>query len=203
MLAGLFGVAYSILSPPFQGPDEHHHLYRAYQVSRGQVVATRIPGGVGGQIPDDIAEVGEMFSELRHRPEEKVSGDQIITNLFDRPGTGGTTQAHFEGAALYSPVPYLPQAIAIRVGRGLGLPPLILMYLGRFADLAMWIALVTIALHVAPIGRWALLVLALTPMSVFIAGTLSVDPVTNGLSIVWDALFLRMRRETRTLSHGE
>ena len=56
----------------------------------------------------------------------------------------------FAAAAVYPPVPYLPSAIGIRIGRLFGASPFILVLLARLADLAAFIALVALAIRRLP-----------------------------------------------------
>ena len=94
-------------------------------------------------------------------------------------------------ASIYSPVAYLPQAAAIAAGRAFGLHPLALMYLGRVANLMVWIALGYAAIRAAPdLGR-PLLLLLLMPMSIFQAASLSADATTNGLAALLAAVVWR------------
>jgi uncharacterized membrane protein len=101
----------------------------------------------------------------------------------------------FAAAAVYPPVPYIPSAIGIRVGRLLGASPFLLVLLARLADLAAFIALVALAIRRLPTRGWVLAILALAPVAVFQAATVSADVVTTALAIlvVADAIALMAR----------
>jgi len=73
----------------------------------------------------------------------------------------------------------------------LGMPMIALMYMGRLFNLTVWLCLIYMAIRIAPILKWSLLLLALTPTSLFQASSLSADVLTNGLSILLIALFLK------------
>ena len=49
-LCGALALAFAIVMPPLQVPDEHGHFVRAYMISRGQFVAHGIP-----ELPEPVA----------------------------------------------------------------------------------------------------------------------------------------------------
>ena len=84
----------------------------------------------------------------------------------------------FPNTALYSPLVYLPQSIGMAVGRLLGVSAPTLCLFGRICNLLAWVTLVFLAIRVTlvflairitPVYKWLFFVLALMPMSLFIA----------------------------------
>jgi len=71
----------------------------------------------------------------------------------------------FPNTALYSPLCYAPQALAIFIGRTIGLNPLIIFYLARIAALACWIAALYVCIRIIPAYKWLLAMLALPARS--------------------------------------
>jgi uncharacterized membrane protein len=192
----LFGIAFVFITPPFQVADEPHHFFRSYQVSEGGLIPEihREPGGkitkIGGVIPKSIYKIHiETYSQKK---DKRVDLDKHIFALLDIPLNPHIRSYHsFSNIARYPFVPYVPQAIGIALGRTIGLCPLLLMYLGRLANLAVWIFLVYSSIRIIPTGRWVLFLAALTPMSLFTAASLSGDTATNGLSFLFIALMMR------------
>jgi uncharacterized membrane protein len=103
--------------------------------------------------------------------------------------------------ASYPPLAYAPQALGIALARLVTPSVLLQLYAARLANLAAWIALVAAALRVAPFFKLGLALLALAPMSVFVAGTLAVDGLTSGLAFLLGACVLRLAAG-RTASRG-
>lgn len=192
----LFGVAFVFITPPFQVADEPHHFFRSYQVSEGGLIPEihREPGGkvtkIGGVIPNSIYKIHiETYSRKK---DKRVDLDKHIFSLLDIPLNPHIRSYHsFSNIARYPFVPYVPQAIGIALGRIIGFCPLLLMYLGRLANLAVWVFLVYASIRIIPTGRWVLFLAALTPMSLFTAASLSGDTATNGLSFLFIALMMR------------
>ncbi len=102
--------------------------------------------------------------------------------------------------SLYSPLPYLPQAFAIALLAAFEPPPVVLCYAARLANFAVWVALIHAALGIAASHRWSLALLALTPMSLFMAASCSADVMTNGLAFLWLAVVFRRRGDATPLS---
>lgn len=170
------GVVSVLLMPPFTGADERAHLFRAYQISEGTLLAERHADRVGGFLP-------KALQRSSWDPEHKRFN---WLNLHDRGF------AEFRNTALYAPVPYLPQATAIAVGRIVHLPRIFLLYLGRLAGLAASLTLIFAAIRVAPIGKRLFVLLALTPMALRQMTALTADSVTNAAAFLLVAMFLRL-----------
>jgi uncharacterized membrane protein len=185
-----FGMVLVFLTAPFQSPGEFQHFYRAYQVSEGQWAASYQGNVGGGYLPVSLTEVVKPFYDLRFHGERKTSAAQISESLKVPLNSDQRDFVAFI-TALYSPVGYLPEAAAIAVGRWAGLTPLELMYLGRLANLLCWTLLVYLSLKIAPCCRRPMFMLMFMPMSIFLAASLSIDALTNGLSVLVAAIVLR------------
>jgi uncharacterized membrane protein len=84
-----------------------------------------------------------------------------------------------------SPVPYLPQALAIAGARAVGASAGGMLHAARLALLAAFLALAAIAVRRAPRGQWAFATVALVPVALFQASaSLSHDAMTLGISLV-------------------
>ena len=199
-LSVVFGVIFSLLTPPFQAPDEFNHFFRAYQISEGGLVAIRQGDKVGGNLPVSLTTLAATVNpDLRYKLARRQSFPQLLAS-FAIPLQPTVRQfTEFPNTALYSPIPYLPQAAGIALGRCCALPPLWLLYLGRWGNLACWVALVVLAVTLIPVGPWTLCALALSPMALFLGASLSPDGVVNGLAMLFLALVLQSAVGTVTL----
>ena len=59
MLCGALALAFAIVMPPLQAPDEHGHFVRAYVISRGEFVAKGIP-----ELPAPVASFVMRYPEF-------------------------------------------------------------------------------------------------------------------------------------------
>lgn len=191
-LALAFGLGFLVLLPPFQAPDEPFHLLRAYQISMGQWGETLEDGRRGAVVPGSAIDFFSAFQHVPLKPAVKVAKEEIL-RFRERPREPKATRFIGYATALAHPAwPYLPQALGMGLGRALELPAFYLLYLGRLFNLLAWAALVYAAIRRAPILPWLLFLLALTPISLQQAASLSPDAVTNGLAFLLFAGLLRL-----------
>ena len=195
LLLGLLGVVpLVILTPPFQVPDEPQHLYRAYQLSELRIRGIVQDGAAGAILPSSLIELTDRFLGARgldiYRP-ITVQPLRETWLAFDQPLDPDRREfVDFSGAVLYSPLPYLPQIIAIAVARWAGAGPLALLYLARLANALVALGLLTWAVRIMPVGREALVVAGLLPMAVFEYASVSPDAAVIGTAFVFTAVAL-------------
>jgi uncharacterized membrane protein len=191
-LAWIFGTLYTLITPPFQVPDEFQHFYRAYQVSEGRLTAYRQGGEVGGDLPLSLQTFGNrVWGNHPFNPASKAN----IHDIWAARTIPLQPQAKqffvFGNVSWHSPTNYFPQAAAIAVARRIGLGPLGIFYAGRIGNLLCWSLLVYFSLRLIPIMDWTFLLLALTPMSLAQAASLSADATVNGICFLFVAASLR------------
>ncbi len=176
----------ALIVPPFQVPDEPHHFFRAYQISEGTWKATYRNNIAQGDLPASLGQICRPFSDVRYNA--AITSFSAIRDVLKIPLNPRIRENYWLVTAHYSPIAYLPQAVGIWVGRILNWPPLILMYVGRIANLCVWIGLGYWALRTAGGLARPFLLLLLMPMSLFMAASLSADAAVNGLAILLVAL---------------
>jgi len=103
-----------------------------------------------------------------------------------------------DGHLLSGCTTYLPVAAALRLGRSLALAPLVLMYLGRFANLIVYLLLTYLALRVLPDLRLLLFCLALMPMTLHEAASNSADAMTIAVGFLFCAYVSHLAFDDRT-----
>ena len=187
------GMLFLFLTPPMQVPDEPAHLYRAYQVSEGRLRGERLGFESGGVLPRSVPASAEVLDQgVAFHPDRRVDPRVVLAEIRRPLAPQDRAFVAFPGSVVYSPVPYIPQGIALAAGRWMGLPPLGLIYLGRLANLLAGVWLAWMAIRLTPVLKPAFLLLALMPMSVFQRSSLSADACTNGLALLIAALALEM-----------
>ena len=190
VLGLFFGLLFIFITPPFQVPDEFAHLCRAFQVSEGQIIMK-----YEGKQPSDYIPISlrileaSLLKNLPFHPEIKITPNEIV--LQSRlPLLPKQRRFTYCAASMYSPIPYFPQAIGWWIGRTLSLPILVIFYTGRLFNLLAWIFLTFLAIRRVPVFKWVFLLIALMPMSLFMAASLSADAMTNALSFLFIAYIL-------------
>ncbi|HEX2223860.1 MAG TPA: DUF2142 domain-containing protein [Thermoanaerobaculia bacterium] len=194
LLAGLlFGILLVFVTPPFQVPDEPAHFYRAWGVAEGKLVIARGQGGVGAELPASLPRLAwALTGDMPGHPEVKTSRRQILAWLGSPLDPAARIFVAFPNTALYTFVPYVPQAVAFGAGRALGAPPLVSFYGARLLNLLVSTLLIAFAIRQAPALRWLLATVALTPMATFQRASISADAVTIAVGFVLGAVAARL-----------
>lgn len=211
----VFGFSTLLITPPFQAPDEHNHFARSYQVSEANFVSTKQTFSPddrispyeyvnsiafrqdnliasGGMLPTSLAYAFETASKgVEFYSDNKHSLNKTLSLLNQPLNSEQRTFFHFANTAVYSAVPYIPQSVGITTGRLFNLSPLLLMYLGRITNLCAWLCSIYFALKLIPTIKHPMLLLALMPMTLFQASSLSADACINSFSFLLIALSLK------------
>jgi uncharacterized membrane protein len=181
----VFGLAYTFMTPPLRVPDEASHFFRAYTTSHGFCI-----GSPAILAPIDWRQMDtrNIWTEL---PEN--TSPQQMANLMRPPEK---RDYDFVGAFavgnIYNCLPYLPGGIGIASASLFGGSPLILMYAGRIANLLSYLALIYFALKLLPAFHLLMATIALMPMALHQAGSLSADNPAIALSCLFIAYLLRL-----------
>ncbi|MFE6863699.1 DUF2142 domain-containing protein [Nocardia sp. NPDC057668] len=201
VLAGIFGAVFSVVTPPFWGHDEITQFGRAYQVAQGQITPQKIQDdrgpAWGGDVPISVdALMSFAFDDYRNNndePDPMVVDRAAYDKLGSLPVSTATTQVWFTNTAAYSPVPYLPAAAGIRIAEALDLNVGGLVLATRWAGLLAYLVIVGFAVRVLRGHRvqWLALTVAVLPIAVFQAGTVTADTVTNALALLVSAFIVK------------
>ena len=189
VLALSVGVWLALVTPPHDAPDEPRHLQRVWLLSEGRLALPGPGPGQGGAVPSSLFALHPVYRggtlACRHRLED-------IPDLVRSPLDPAHRTDTIRTPILYGPVGYLAPAAWIAPASWFEMDAGAVFYLARLANLGAWCLLCGLAIAIAPARRGLLATVALLPMSVFEAATISADAATNGLALVLLALTLRM-----------
>jgi uncharacterized membrane protein len=193
-LALPFGLAFLILTPPFQVPDEEAHLRRAFGISEGHIIAEKRDQYTGDVLPRSLETFYDRFKPLKTHLEEKTTPEDIrqAANIALRPDD--REFAAFSNSAIHPPLPYLPQALGVLLARCFSTSVLACLYAGRMVNLLTALAILFLCIRQTPVGKWAFAALALTPMALTLDASLSPDALTNALCFLLTARVLACAR---------
>jgi len=189
LFGAVFGLALVFFVPPAQGMDEPNHFFRAYTVTEGTIVAPILHGRAGVVVSGCVYAYITNLTFNGDNPANYHVGD-----FWQTPPGCAQQPAQFvpiENTAVNSPVSYLPQEVAILLLRLLGASVPIIFFAGRLAGLAVYLALIYLAIKVAPRGKAVFFVVGLLPSSLGLASAYSADGMTICLALLSIALALR------------
>ena len=189
------GLYLVFVTPPFQAPDEQRHLMQSFNTALFLLESGKFNPSVG-YLPRSLGVFWEKViryynvTQLRHDEATRLTLKEmrdlaiIPLKLND--------QVPYSLDTTYSPLTYLPQALAVSLGMRLKVGPRWCLYLGRLATLALYILLCYLALSFAGEYSYVLLMVALWPGALFIGSSLNPAGVANGIAFLLSAEVLRL-----------
>lgn len=184
ILALLFGLLFVFTNKPFNVPDEPAHFFRIYQLSDFKILGERHGLKAGGQIPTSII---EMTSDLYRKNMDINIVNKYLTQKLN---SKNKVFCSFENTVIYSPIGYIPQSVAVVISKIIHAPPMVMFYFARILNLLTFAGLLYTAIKIIPVFKWGLTLLALMPMTITQAASLSIDSVTIALSFLLIAYIL-------------
>lgn len=184
------GLLFVRVTPALVAPDEYTHLAAAYEL------ASRL----GGETPAD--ENGCLLVRESDAPHFGTRSGEIGILAYkaealarqNEAGGPDALTAVSEAKAGQGSGNYLPQALGIRLARNAGANFYTMLRQARTFNLIFYLLLAVLAVALAPAAvRGLLACIALLPMPLQLAGSLSPDASVLGMVFCYTALCLRLR----------
>jgi uncharacterized membrane protein len=186
----LFGLSLVFANPPFHSNDEDRHFYNSYFLSTGQIRPVQQEQKIGGYLPYNLYYVCAAFQGIPFS-----NGARIFPAKFKElksvPLRESATVFYDNPSYQTNPVPYIPFAIGIWIAKGVNSNPIHLLWGARIAGLIVYLLIVFYAIKSIPVHKYVLFALALTPMTLFQAASVSYDVMSFSLSFLLIALALK------------
>ena len=186
------GVTFTYVTPALVAPDEYTHLAAAYELAStwsGQIAADEDGNLLLREC--DAAHFGTKTGDIG----VLAYKNEAIAETSE-PGSPDVLTTHSEVKAGQGSGSYLAQALGIRLARAQGKNFYTMLLYGRLANLILYLLLAALAVWLAPTSlRGLLACVALLPMPLQLAASLSPDAAVLGLVFSFTALCLRLRGE--------
>lgn len=187
----LFFIAFNIVTPPLQAPDEFNHFYKAYQIAGGKFLPNKVDDRLGCEIPNSINKFVFPFDNAATEKRLTLTKEDVL-NGFRIKYTKDTTQfKDFPNTSYYSPISYLPQAIAIFITKRLGCSVGTIYYSARLLTFLVWLICMFFVIKTVPVYKWLFTFICLLPMHLYVTNSFSADTMSNILSFLFIALILK------------
>jgi uncharacterized membrane protein len=194
ILALPIGLLSVFLIPPLAGNDEISHFSRAYEIANGQMFTKKMTNGnFGGEIPTTALKLywsNSIFDPLKVDKfgikDAKQKANIISINSSDK------TLISYSGSALYSPISYLPHSMAIFTAKLFNLSILQTIYLIRIVTLVFFLSFVSLAIYISPIKKWLFFAVGTMPMSLLLAGNITLDGLVISSALLIAAILARI-----------
>lgn len=186
------GVTFTYVTPALVAPDEYTHLAAAYELAStwsGQTAADEDGNLLLREC--DAAHFGTKTGDIG----VLAYKNEAIAETSE-PGSPDVLTTHSEVKAGQGSGSYLAQALGIRLTRAQGKNFYTMLLYGRLANLILYLLLAALAVWLAPTSlRGLFACVALLPMPLQLAASLSPDAAVLGLVFSFTALCLRLRGE--------
>jgi uncharacterized membrane protein len=201
----------SWLVPAMQSPDEGSHIYRAYMISRGELLLQPIPehltepiesaevaafierarrnGGLsGGFIDKGLLAFSEGYMVLAGKADKRLSAAEL--GQLNQLAWQGTRRYYpLPGTGYYFPAVYAPQVVGLATGQLLELSIAQSYYLMRACTLLACFSMLWLGCRfLMPNPLVAAIVLL--PMSLFQLVSPTIDGLTTSLAVLTVSLFM-------------
>ena len=186
------GVTFTYVTPALVAPDEYTHLAAAYELAStwsGQTAADEDGNLLLREC--DAAHFGTKTGDIG----VLAYKNEVIAETSE-PGSPDVLTTHSEVKAGQGSGSYLAQALGIRLARAQDKNFYTMLLYGRLANLILYLLLAALAVWLAPTSlRGLFACVALLPMPLQLAASLSPDAAVLGLVFSFTSLCLRLRGE--------
>ncbi len=198
LLSFAIGSAISVVVPPLRGPDEIAHFLRIYSYTRGELLPTaEVDGRKGIFIERELYTQLSFFKNAGERfARNREQGLRYSEIMKEYPHPGGTLHEEgqatkfmpFAGTEGYNPVAYAPHILAAIIGNLLRLDFPNMLLLMRFLGLIAFTAVAAYAIKLTPTLKWAFVLIAMLPVSIYNRSVLSADGAALAYALAITAL---------------
>ena len=199
LLVGIpIGLVFVLLSPPWTGgADEATHFARSYDMATGNLFPQDTPDGEGSLLPANFPTDQDVIIH-RFLTGGAPFSLQMVGDLLDASPEDRTFYVDTRPTTASTPVAYVPSAVGMVVPAALDAPLAVTMWMGRLANLAVYLAVVWLAVRLATAFRWTLVAAALVPLNLALAASVTPDGLTIAATLLVLAIWTRVERGVLT-----
>lgn len=179
----IFGIALCILAPFTTGFDEDVQLGRVYDISGFNLMPNT------SIYEKSTVGFEEFYTLSQRRLYYRDQSFDLFKPEYFNVRANYESMTIEENSSIYPPLMFFPQAIVAGIGwRFLDLPIIPVSILIRIAGLSLYLVICYLAIKVIPVGKWGLMVIALSPTALYQASTVNGDGYTNAVSFLFISL---------------
>lgn len=173
------GLLYVFLMPPSQVPDEQAHIYRAYEISEGVLVARKDSKAV---IPKDFSTKLKPNIETYNQLGESLTTKTDYNDRVEIPNSAATNPC----------ILYLFSSIGFLIARIFGLSIIVGCILAKIMNFTVFCIAVYYALKILPFGKYVFTAIIFMPMFLHQATSISADSIINTMIMFFIAFVLNL-----------
>lgn len=186
------GIFYIMFVLPNTSYDEEEHMYRAYNVSKGNFIAETTEVGIAKtSIPQKIV-INNRIDLINsyQKLEEKETENTEYDNEIDV----------FNSAQGYSPTLYMVTATIFKIGRSMNLNFTKVLCIARICNFIFFLILGYYSIKVIPFGKLLMFTYLFNPMLIYQATSVSADCIINSTIIFYIAYLIKLIKQKEQLT---
>lgn len=188
LLVGYFCAVISVfLTPPLNVLDGQAHWHKLVQVSQFEFVPKKISENYyGGDLDWPAFRFGQLAGEAFSNS-DPVDANEFRTWawMLNQDKSVARVEQVFSPSAIYPPLAYLPSALSLKSARGAGFDILDQYFIASIANAAAFFGLIALALRLLPGLHIAVAAFSTAPSLLFMAGSVSADPLNFAIPVVF------------------
>lgn len=184
VISVIIGILMVFANPFFHPIDESTHFFRSFAISEGQLIdVTNENGQIGAILPENY-EFGSQLNLKSVVVEQHIFGESFSKDnkFISNP---------YMSSVL--PTNHLVAAIGIFIANLFHAPIFVVVWMSRLSVLLVYIMLCYWAIKNAPRFKSLFFIVALLPMSMWLAASCSQDPIINAAALLFTSLCLKYK----------
>ena len=184
------GALFVILVPPYCTPDEAGHLFRAYDLSQGNIITPfgdKKEGDI--YVPQETYDLAVSEELTYSKIHESLQKETNYNNLIP-------AQTIFK---TYFAINYIPGGIVFAMARLMNINFVLAAYIIKIINFILFILVGYFCIKKIPFGKLILAIYMFMPMIIQQATSLSADAVINNLSILFIVYNLKLLNQDEDL----
>jgi uncharacterized membrane protein len=186
VLGLIFGILISIGNPPAQSNDEDRHLFLTYSRSVGDILPVQQGDKVGYWLPENLVNIISSFQSIDFT-KTKIS-KQKLDEIYKTPLNPEKKIFYQHPNYSINPIPYIPSILGLIIGKSINDNPISLNYAARIGGLFFYLICIFVSIRIIPIHKITFMMIALSPMTLFQAGSVTYDTMCLSLSFLLIAI---------------
>ncbi len=185
----IMGYMLLMTNPPWNANDEDRHFYNAYNLSQGHLGPQTQNGKCGFVLPASLIQQVVSFQGIPYSDSMKLKAD-VTQGLADDPLNPEKSEFLETPSTKLPPFAYIPAALMIKIGGMIHSSPVWLNWWGRLGCLLAYLLITFYALKITPYFKPLLMMIALSPVALYQAGSVTYDGMCMAFLFLFFALLL-------------
>jgi uncharacterized membrane protein len=203
LIIGLFfGMKLVFINPPWHSNDEDRHFYNSWNYAHGYLSPEIQGDKIGNPMPVKLFEQTRSFQGIRFNEKSKLNKNSL---LQEEEMTYEKTDTFFYNNPNYNinPVGYIPSIIGVKLGELYKKNPLTIHWWARSFGLFAFLLIVFYAIKIIPVYKHVMMLVALAPMSLYQASSVSYDTLCNAATLLIVAFIIKWLFQQEKVSSKE